>query len=331
MASVASDAGPSLAVVIARAQQEAEQAASQVEQARHRAERFGTARLLPSSASKSDDVGTPTSTMRRQIESVPTLLSHIRHPFDQSIAWYPSVRLYSRRELLADALVHGLGLCLGAAALVATVVGALKQWLQVWRFRPQVPFYTASAITVYGMSLLAMLICSAAFNVGQRVWRLHTDTLALLDHIGICLLIAGSATPVFLLACCVRQCAVLWALMLLSIAAKAAGGVVDNIVLHVIAFVVGPLLTIVSANDEVSASLEAWQYGNIWYAGVVYVGGLFPWANRLIEYHVAIWHVCVLVASALVWVSIYSLVETPEKVESMEGRLVRCFSSQPGE
>eukprot|EP00322_Chrysochromulina_rotalis_P028768 CAMPEP_0115863364 /NCGR_PEP_ID=MMETSP0287-20121206/18652_1 /TAXON_ID=412157 /ORGANISM="Chrysochromulina rotalis, Strain UIO044" /LENGTH=327 /DNA_ID=CAMNT_0003317811 /DNA_START=11 /DNA_END=994 /DNA_ORIENTATION=+ len=263
-------------------------------------------------------------------QSVPSLLGHLRYPFDQQITWYPEVRSYSRRELLADAIVHGLGLALGAAAFVATVFGALKQWLAVWRHTDLsggFPLTIAAAIFVYGISLLTMLICSAAFNVGQKLWRVDVQRLALLDHIGICTLIAGSATPVLVFSCAWRSSAVLWGLMLATIFAKAAGGVLDNIALHVLSFVLGPFFMYNASIEMVRATLEEWQLNLIWVAGVFYVGGLLPWGIRSLEFHVAIWHVCVILGSACVFAVVYPMVDTIDKVAALEDRVRMCFAA----
>ena len=166
-----------------------------------------------------------------------------------------------------------------------------------------------------------MLVCSAAFNVGQKVWAEHTARLALLDHVGICTLIAGSATPVLVFACAWRSSVVLWALMLLTIVAKAVGGPLDNIGLHVLSFVFGPLLTYVSSIGAVRATLQPWQLRLIWTAGAFYIGGLAPWAIRQIEFHVAIWHVCVVCGSAAIFAVVYPQVDTPAEVEALETRI----------
>lgn len=313
----------SLAEAIRLAETEAEMARRAVENSQQRAEdRLATEILLEEFPDRSDASGS---------ESVPSLLGHLRYPFDQQIPWYPEVRLYSRRELLTDAIVHGVGLALGAAAFVATVVGAVKQWLAVWRhtdLSEGFPILVAAVIFVYGMSLLTMLICSAAFNVGQRLARLKlwldVDRLALLDHIGICVLIAGSATPVLVFSCAWRSSAVLWILMLATILAKASGGVLDNIALHVVSFVFGPLLTYNASIAMVRETLHTWQMDLIWISGVFYIGGLLPWAIRSLEFHVAIWHVCVVLGSASIFAAVYPMVDTTDEVAALEARVRAC-------
>lgn len=257
--------------------------------------------------------------------SIPSLLGHLRDPLDQRLPWYRNVRSYSRRELLADALVHALGLTLGVVAMLATIIGAVRQWLAVWQYSSSPPLVVATCIFVYGISLLTMLLCSALYNVGQKFWRSHVSLLALLDHIGICFLIAGSATPVMVFSCSWKGPAVLWALMILTMVAKAVGGCLDNIWLHVASFVLGPSLACWMAWEPMQRALRPWQLDFIWAAGAFYVGGLFPWGIRDLEFHVAIWHVCVILGSASIFAIVYYAVDTPDKVAELEATLSQCF------
>ncbi|TCZ55259.1 PAQR family membrane homeostasis protein TrhA [Roseicella aquatilis] len=94
----------------------------------------------------------------------------------------------SRAEYAADAAVHALGLvaggfgCLGLALAIAASDGGL------------VPV----ALGLYGIGLVAMLCCSAAYNLaGPGRWK---PVLQRLDHAAIFLMIAGTYTPIALLA-----------------------------------------------------------------------------------------------------------------------------------
>ena len=256
------------------------------------------------------------------------LLDHLHPPWDDEIPWYPCCRLYTRREIAADAAVHAIGIMLGLAgwALLASRLTSLP------------PGLLALLVGVYATSLLAMFVCSAAFNVGQAAWAQHGERLALLDHIGICLLIAGSSTPVFATACAFRALGCLWLVMLLTIAAKwsrgrryllftpfsmallpvttacyctACCGRLDNIWIHVAAFVLGPLASVLAILDDLRASLSPHDINLIWASGIFYVGGLLPWSQHWLEFHVAIWHLCVVIASAAIFALVYGQVWSP--------------------
>lgn len=92
---------------------------------------------------------------------------------------------YDRAELIADGIVHGIGLFSGLiAATVLIVLAAVFA-----------SAYSVVTVSVYAAGLLAMLGCSAAYNlwpVSRRKWVLRR-----LDHSAIYVLIAGTYTPIF--------------------------------------------------------------------------------------------------------------------------------------
>jgi len=92
--------------------------------------------------------------------------------------------VYSRTELVSDAVVHVAGL---AFALIAAPV------LVVLAFRWFGDIGTVTATTIYAVSLLAMLTCSAIYNMVTRPeWG---DRLRRLDQSAIYMKIAGTYTP----------------------------------------------------------------------------------------------------------------------------------------
>jgi hemolysin III len=89
---------------------------------------------------------------------------------------------YTDREVVADAIVHAIGLMLGLAGCATLVMLA----------RAEAP-YRALALTIYATCLMAMLVCSALYNLAPAGAR--KSLLRRLDHAAIYLLIAGSYTP----------------------------------------------------------------------------------------------------------------------------------------
>src|SRR5919199_559866 len=87
-------------------------------------------------------------------------------------------------EWRADAAVHALGLTLGSAGCVALAVTALP--------RAGDPLRVA-ALVAYAVGLLAMLGCSALYNLAPEGPRKRL--FRRLDHAAILLMIAGSYTP----------------------------------------------------------------------------------------------------------------------------------------
>ncbi|MGE0253239.1 MAG: hemolysin III family protein [Alphaproteobacteria bacterium] len=96
------------------------------------------------------------------------------------VAAFPA---YTAAERRADAIVHvaGVAACVVAAALLLTNV------------TPRLPAFSASAVILYGASLVVAFAVSAAYNmVARAAWK---DVLRRLDHAAIFVLIAGTYTP----------------------------------------------------------------------------------------------------------------------------------------
>lgn len=89
----------------------------------------------------------------------------------------------SRRELVADATVHVVGLVAGiGGAAVLLTLGLLRR-----------DFADVAALLVYALGLLAMLAFSAAYNLARRSRR--RALLRRFDHAAIFAMIAGTYTP----------------------------------------------------------------------------------------------------------------------------------------
>lgn len=92
--------------------------------------------------------------------------------------------IYTRAEYISDAVVHITGL---VAALIAVPV--IITLTAVWSGEAN----TITAMTIYGICLIAMLGCSALYNMVMRPsWR---DLLRRIDQSAIYLKIAGTYTP----------------------------------------------------------------------------------------------------------------------------------------
>jgi hemolysin III len=97
-------------------------------------------------------------------------------------------RPYSRAEYLSDAAIHVIGI---AFALIA---GPTLVTLAAVRIGDAT---TVTAVAVYAVTLLAMLTCSALYNMIRRpAW---SDRLRRLDQSAIYLKIAGTYTPFVIL------------------------------------------------------------------------------------------------------------------------------------
>ena len=199
-----------------------------------------------------------------------------------------------RRELWADIAVHALGLALAAAGVVAMLYAAGDGELL--------------PITVYLAGLLAMLGCSAVYSVWRSCrWR---DWLRRLDHAAIFVMIAGTYTPLVL------RLPTGWALGLTTgVWTAALAGVAAKLFQprRVEALSVALYLALgwvgVIAAEPLLASLDRATLVLLLMGGVVYsVGVVFHLTARW-RYARALWHGSVLIAAAIHYAAIMTLLQ----------------------
>ena len=201
---------------------------------------------------------------------------------------------YSRGEYLADLAAHVLGLVLGLVATIALLVEA-SHYGQ--------PLLLIGA-GLYGLGLVAMLSCSAAYNLCPP--SPMKSFLRRLDHAAIFIMIAGSYTPLLL-----NRVGGDWGFGLLSFVwLVASGGAFVKIMyprrweMFTIALYVGLGWSILVAINPLLQSVSVPSLILIGAGGVLYsIGVIFHLWDRL-PYQNAIWHWLVLIAAACHYIAI---------------------------
>src|SRR5215813_5363025 len=194
---------------------------------------------------------------------------------------------YDRAEIIADGVVHAIGVCLGLIGAVTIVVFALKlERIEV------VP------ILVYVIGLVTMLGLSAAYNmwpVSPAKWVLRR-----FDHSAIYLLIAGTYTPFLAQMKSVLVSASLgigvWLSAVIGMALKLAlPGRFDRLAV-VLCLLLG--WSGVIAYDSLASALPSASIWLLAIGGILYsVGALFHvWQG--LRFRDAIWHGFVLRAAS---------------------------------
>src|SRR5215470_7283999 len=194
---------------------------------------------------------------------------------------------YDRAEIIADGVVHAIGVCLGLIGAVTIVVSAVKlERIEV------VP------ILVYVIGLVTMLGLSAAYNmwpVSQAKWVLRR-----FDHSAIYLLIAGTYTPFLAQMKSVLVSVSLgigvWLSAVIGMALKLAlPGRFDRLAV-VLCLLLG--WSGVIAYDSLASALPIASIWLLAIGGILYsVGALFHVWHGL-RFHNAIWHGFVLLAAS---------------------------------
>lgn len=198
------------------------------------------------------------------------------------------VRQCSRAEYIADAVVHLIGLAFGVGACATLGVLAVIQ--------PEWP--RLIGLGVYAMGLLAMLACSALYNMTHHMaWKARFRRL---DHAAIFVMIAGSYTPLALVVIGgswgFGLLAFVWAVALIGVFLKLCYplrfeglSVLAYLLLGwTIVVAIEPLLNGASTTGLILLSIGGGLYS---------LGVIFHLWERL-PFQTAVWHVFVLAAAA---------------------------------
>jgi hemolysin III len=207
---------------------------------------------------------------------------------------------YDRAELIADGVVHGIGVFCGlvAATVLIVLTAVYATPLEV------------AVVSVYVAGLLAMLVLSATYNlwpISRAKWVLRR-----FDHSAIYLLIAATYTPII-----TQMKDSLFAIVLLSgVWCVAIAGIVIKLVFpgRFDRLSVGLYLAMgwsgFMVYDTVVASLPALTLWFIALGGFLYSFGIIFHAWQRLRFQNAIWHSFVLLGAACHYTAILDLVLT---------------------
>lgn len=198
--------------------------------------------------------------------------------------------MYSRAELVSDAAVHVAGI---ACALVAAPV--LVALAVLWFGDAG----TVAAALIYGLSLVAMLACSALYNMTRLpAWN---DLLRRFDQTAIYLKIAGTYTPFAVLTGSQAG------LFLTGIWGTALAGA--SLILFGPARLKRPSLVLylalgwagLVAGEPLFSALSPAAFALILSGGILYTIGVVFYLWQQLPFHNTIWHVFVLAATAVLY------------------------------
>jgi hemolysin III len=215
------------------------------------------------------------------------------HAAAGAVRWH-----YDRAELIADGIVHAIGVILGLIAATALVVLTAV-------------YATALdivAVSIYVAGLLAMLVLSASYNlwpVSRTKWVLRR-----FDHSAIYILIAATYTPIIMeLKDSVFAIALLvgvWCVAIFGIVLKLGWpGRFDRVS-------VGLYLALgwsgIMLYDSVVAVLPKLALWFVLAGGALYSLGVIFHAWRQLRFQNAIWHSFVLLGAACHYTAVLDLV-----------------------
>ncbi len=202
---------------------------------------------------------------------------------------------FSRREELANAITHGIGVILSTAMLVLLIVYASLQGTS-WHI---------VSVSIYGGTMFLLYVSSTlvhSFPPGKA-----KDLFEIFDHSAIYLFIAGTYTPMLLIP--LRGSlgwtlfAVVWAMAILGIVFKVFF-VKRFVVLSTIFYVVMGWL-IILAWGPLTEQVPAAGITYLVVGGVLYSIGSIFYVWRSFTYHHMVWHLFVLGGSIFHFFTIF--------------------------
>ncbi|MER2078908.1 PAQR family membrane homeostasis protein TrhA [Psychrobacillus psychrotolerans] len=208
-----------------------------------------------------------------------------------------NTHIFSKREEIANAIIHGIGAIFSIAALVILIVSSAMQGT-AWH---------VVSFTLFGSSMVLLYLSSTlvhSFPAGRV-----KDFFEIMDHSAIYFFIAGTYTPFLFLAI---KGALGWTLFGI-VWGLAIGGTVfkaffvkrflhTSTLLYVVMgwlmiFGWKPLLENVSSQGLILLAI----------GGILYTVGAVFYVWRAFTYHHAVWHVFVLAASILHFFAVMTL------------------------
>ena len=204
---------------------------------------------------------------------------------------------YTKKEEIANGITHGMGVLFGIAALTVLLILSIK--------KGDIP--SIVSFSVYGGCIILMFLSSTLYHsfTIEKVKKI----LRVFDHSSIFLFIAGTYTPIALLA----LKGYLRIIILVAIWVIALSGVGFKIftfnkfdkykVLSLIIYIgmgwtaIIPIKAIINAT---SVNFFYWILGG----GLLYTFGTIFYSIKKIPYNHAIWHIFVLAASVTHFVGI---------------------------
>lgn len=205
-------------------------------------------------------------------------------------------RLPSRAELVADGVVHVVGVTAGVigAVVVVTLAAVYGGGIQV------------TTALIYAAGLLCMLGCSAAYNLARSSrWR---PLLQRFDHAAIFVMIAGTYTPITVLRLDglwgVGLTSAVWSLATLGMIGKLLRWVWIERMSTAFYILLG--WTVLLAIDPLLDALETQTLVLLGIGGALYTLGVVFHVWERLPFQNAVWHCFVLTAASVHYAALLS-------------------------
>ncbi|MFC7684506.1 hemolysin III family protein [Ureibacillus sp. GCM10028918] len=200
---------------------------------------------------------------------------------------------YSKKEELLNSLSHGLGVLLAIPATLLLVQKALLEGSTI----------ELVSYIIFGLSMFCLYTASTLYHA----WPTHKSVLKKLDHSSIFLMIAGTYTPVALIAIGGKLG---WIVFIIEWILALFGIVFKMYFVHrfkrlsLLVYLGMGWLAIVFY-EQIVTYITMNGFLLLLAGGLSYTVGTYFYKNKKIPYNHAIWHVFVMAGSLFMYLTIY--------------------------
>ena len=203
----------------------------------------------------------------------------------------------SRGEIVADGIVHAVGLTAAVAGARVLIAAAAVHGASV------------AAVAVYAATLIGMFVFSAAYSLGARL-HFH-EVLRRLDFAAIFILIAGTYTPFTTGALhgglAIALTAAVWAIAAFGVVLKTTLAPYGLRNLTTLLYVAFGWIGVVAA-EPFLAVLSPTVLWLVLAGGVIYTLGTIFYTVKRMPYRRAIWHTFVVAGAAVHFCAIFLMI-----------------------
>lgn len=198
-----------------------------------------------------------------------------------------NIENFTKGEEIANSIIHGIGLLLSVAALIILIIFA----------RESEDIHSIVSVCVYGFTLIILYLSSTlyhAFPTGKT-----KNIFEIFDHSAIYLLIAGTYTPLTLIA--LRNTlgwvifGIVWGVAIVGVVFKVFR--VKKFVIFSTSLYIAMGWMIIFAINSLIKIMTQQSIVFLVVGGALYTIGTIFYVWRKIKYHHAIWHLFVLAGS----------------------------------
>ncbi|MBT0779287.1 hemolysin III family protein [Paracoccus sp. pheM1] len=200
---------------------------------------------------------------------------------------------YSRTEVVSDVAVHALGL---TAAVMAVPILITRTWSLGG------DAIVTAGVAIYGATLIAMILCSALYNMTHR--ENGGGVLRRLDHSAIYLKIAGTYTPFAILSPNPSGGFLIWIWTCAALGAGLRSFAQDRWRAAMIGLYLVMGWSGVVAGGALFDEMSSRAFALVLGGGILYTVGFAFYLLPRLPFHRTIWHLFVIIASAVFFLAV---------------------------